>query len=83
MNKDEMMMKLSSSQFCMWELHMYLDTHPMDSQAMSLYRRYENKTKQLKDDYEKMYGPLTYGSVEDLNDWTKGPWPWEVQGGMA
>ena len=83
MNREELMRKLSASQFAMWELHMYLDTHPTDKEAMSLYRKYENKTKQLREDYESMYGPISYSSSETAADWLKSPWPWDVQGGMS
>ena len=81
MNKEELMRKLSSAQFVMWELHMYLDTHPTDSQAMSLYRKYEKKRNELKKEYEDQYGPITFSASDMAAEWLESPWPWEAQGG--
>ena len=81
MSRQEMLRKLSSVSFAMFDLHLYLDTHPRDSKAMSLYNRYEQRMIQIKSDFEKLYGPLTFSSAENAADWLKSPWPWDVQGG--
>lgn len=83
MNREELMKRLSASQFAMWELHIYLDTHPSDTQAMSLYRKYETRTKELKKEYEDKYGPLTFSSGKMAAEWLANPWPWEAQGGIG
>ncbi|MEG1436957.1 MAG: spore coat protein CotJB [Oscillospiraceae bacterium] len=83
MNREELMRRLSAAQFAMWELHMYLDTHPSDKQAMSLYRKYEIKTRELMKEYEEKYGPLTFSSGKMAAEWLQNPWPWEAQGGMG
>ena len=36
---------LSAVQFAMWELRLYLDTHPEDIGALKLYNKYEDKYK--------------------------------------
>lgn len=83
MSREELMRKLSASQFAMWELHMYLDTHPSDNQAMTLYRKYEAKTNELKRQFEEQFGPLTFNAGKMAADWLKDPWPWEAQGGIG
>lgn len=77
MNKDKLLRRLSSMKFAMWEIHLYMDTHPDDMQARSMYKEYKSKYDALAEEFEKMYGPLTLdGSNSD--DWLKDPWPWDV-----
>lgn len=82
MSRQELLRKLSAAQFAMWELHLYLDTHPTDSQAMSLFRKYEKRATELKKEYENRFGPLTFRAGEKAAQWLEEPWPWETQGGI-
>lgn len=34
--REKLLLRLSSAQFARWELHMYLDTHPNDMQAIAM-----------------------------------------------
>ena len=61
---------LSAVQFAMWELHLYLDTHPEDIGDLK-----------LKDEYEAKYGPLYSNSGSPGVHWLKNPWPWDYEGG--
>ena len=81
MSKEERLLRqLSATQFALWELHLYLDTHPSDMDALRLHEQYEDKLKKLKDEYESNYGPLTSCEGEGV-EWLKNPWPWDVRGG--
>ncbi len=72
---------LSAAQFAMWEMHLYLDTHPEDISALRLYSKYEDKYKMLKREYEAKYGTL-YGNTGTPGvNWLKNPWPWDYEGG--
>lgn len=72
---------LSAVQFAMWELRLYLDTHPEDIGALKLYNKYEDKYYLLKDEYEKKYGPLMGTDGTPGIKWLKNPWPWDYEGG--
>ena len=78
--KKKLLNKLSAAQFAAWELHVYLDTHPCDTSANEMYRKYANETQMLKNEYEKKYGPLTPSSSNE-SDWLCDPWPWDIEGG--
>lgn len=81
MNRREKLLRsLSSVQFALWELHLYLDTHPSDMEAAAMHAQYEKKYAQLLCEYEEAYGPLTPIVGEGV-EWLKNPWPWEAQGG--
>ena len=43
MNKTELIKKLSAAEFALWDLHLYLDTHPGDLAAVGLYNKYYKK----------------------------------------
>lgn len=76
--KEKLIKRLSSVQFSLWELHLYLDTHPMDTSALMCHKKYTIMAKELTDQYEKTYGPLTPMTGQGEN-WTKQPWPWELE----
>ncbi len=78
--REKLLRQLSSVQFALWELHLYLDTHPSDLEAVSLHEQYETKLKKLIRDYEEAYGPLTT-AVGEGAAWLNDPWPWEAERG--
>lgn len=65
-----------AANFALWELHLYLDTHPCDQKAKELFKSYAEKTEHLKNEYERMYGPISANSAYGKK-WTKEPWPWQ------
>lgn len=71
--------QLSAAQFAMWEMQLYLDTHPRDAQAKAMHHRYSKKTSMLKREFEEHYGPLTTDSGTG-EEWIKNPWPWDLEG---
>ena len=79
-NREKLLRTLSSVQFALWELHLYLNTHPNDLSALAMHEKYSHKFAQLRDEFEESYGPLSPKSGEGI-EWLKNPWPWDVGGG--
>ena len=77
MTREEMAMKIKEYQFAITDIALYLDTHPEDEKALCLHRNYCKKAKELKDMYQKMYGPLTINYPCKKWRWLEQPWPWE------
>ena len=75
--REEMMMQIRELDFAIVELGLYLDTHPDDQKALCLHREYAKKLKDLKDKYQKVYGPLTNHYPCNKWRWLEEPWPWE------
>lgn len=73
----EMMMKLRAYNFSIVELALYLDTHPDDEKALCLHREYAKKARELADQYQRMFGPLTINYPCRKWRWLEEPWPWE------
>lgn len=73
----EVMQEIRCCEFAITELALYLDTHPEDEKALCLHRKYCKRAKELKDKYQKVYGPLTINYPCNKWRWLEEPWPWE------
>ena len=73
----QMMDQIRSYEFGIVELALYLDTHPEDQKALCLHKKYCKDVKELKDKYQKVYGPLTINYPCNKWRWLEEPWPWE------
>ena len=73
----EMIEQIKCLNFAVIELALYLDTHPEDQRALCLHREYTNNLKNLKDMYQKIYGPLSIYYPCNKWRWLEEPWPWE------
>ena len=76
MRRQEMIDQIKSLDFAIIELGLYLDTHPDDQRALCMHREYCKQAKDLKDKYQKMYGPLTIFCPCNKWRWLEEPWPW-------
>lgn len=75
--KEEMLQQIRCYDFAINELALYLDTHPDDEKALCLHRKYTKQARDLKDKYQKVYGPLTIHYPCNKWRWLEEPWPWE------
>ena len=75
--RKEMLMQIQEYDFAINELSLYLDTHPNDRNAIYLHKDYCRIAKDLKNQYQRMYGPLTIYYPCNKWRWIDEPWPWE------
>ena len=75
--REELLKKIKCLNFAIIELGLYLDTHVNDTKALCLYREYTNQLKNLKNEYQKIYGPLSIYFPCKKWRWIEEPWPWE------
>ena len=73
----EMIENIRCLDFAINELALYLDTHPDDEKALCLHRKYCKEAKELKDKYQKVFGPITINFPCNKWRWIEEPWPWE------
>lgn len=79
-NRDMLLKEIQQLSFRLYDLTLFLDTHPTEQCAIKDFNETLNKYKSMVRNFEKLYGPLTLKGVdEDAMEWkwTKGPWPWE------
>ena len=72
--RDEMLEQIKCRNFAIIELALYLNTHPDDDKALCLHRKYCKELKELKDKYQKVYGPLSIYFPCNKWRWLEEPW---------
>ncbi len=81
MERTKLLKKLQSYNFAAYDMLLYLDTHPDDKKAFALFHDLVEKTKMLKKEYEREFGPLSAYSAAKYSTftWLESPWPWEKE----
>ncbi len=73
----DMMKQIKCLNFAVVELAEYLDTHPDDRKALCLHKEYCNQLENIKDKYQRAFGPLSINCPCNKWRWLEEPWPWE------
>jgi spore coat protein JB len=76
--RQALMKKLAAAQFALFDLHLYLDTHPGDLHTLSLYKKFEARLLELRSEYENRFGSLSMLGAHGV-EWLRDPWPWETE----
>lgn len=92
-NQKELLKKITEISFMVNDLNLYLDTHPLDPNALTAYQDAMTQRKQFMKTYGENFEPLTLDCVcPDNNNktktstrymdqkhftWCDGPLPWE------
>ena len=79
MNERAMLLRqIQSVRFSMWELHIFLDTHPNHAEATQMMQEYQEKSEKLIKKFEEKFGPLNSATANiNMWEWITTPWPWE------
>ncbi len=79
--KSRLLYAIQMYDFYLYELQLYLDTHPTCRNALNAFRTYKMRREQAVAAYTSAYGPLTpiNSDCENVFEWAKGPWPWEKE----
>ncbi|WP_181348192.1 spore coat protein CotJB [Thalassobacillus sp. CUG 92003] len=78
---EDLLLEIQRADFVLVELTLYLDTHPYDQQALEQFNHCAHHSKQLKQQFEQLYGPLMqFGESYSAYpwQWSRGPWPWQI-----
>ena len=71
MNKKQFLLQLQAVNLIAVDLHLFLDTHPDNKEALNDYEKVSKQYQSLKQQYEQQFGPLvSFGyssSVEHYN----------------
>lgn len=75
--------EVMSIDFVAHELHLYLDTHPDDTEAFKMYKQFLRLSKEARRRYTEKYGPISCNDMLDDSSftWIRKPWPWQYMGG--
>ncbi len=77
--RTELLYRLQAADFAVYDLNLYLDTHPCCQRALALYKEKVKEAKALREEYESKYSPLTATSSPGKTpwQWIQNPWVWE------
>lgn len=78
-HKDQLLKDIGIVDFILIELTLYLDTHPMDRNAMEYFNHYNRIRNQMEKEFSQKYYPLNTRMAESSKEWRWGatPLPWE------
>ena len=81
MNKSALLNKIQNYKFAVYDMLLYLDTHPKDKSAFKMYKDLVANLKKCMAEYESKFGPLTIISTAKFDEfcWDNSPWPWEKE----
>lgn len=79
-DREQLLQELTTLDFIALDMGLYLDTHPMDAQAIEEYNRVIKTADEVRMKYEELAGPLCSFRSINPNDknwvWKENPWPW-------
>lgn len=79
-NRDTILNRLTVLDFMAVDLHLYLDTHPDDTEVIEKYNSIVEQAEEVRYEYEKNFGPLCSfrsKSPDCSFKWIDCPWPWK------
>lgn len=80
-NQKHMLTAIMAETFAAVDMNLFLDTHPDEKRALADFFEIIERLENLKNQYEKKYGPLNSFSLTDGEQswrWIEEPWPWEI-----
>lgn len=76
--QEKMLKEIMALEFMGIDLNLYLNTHPYDGRALMVFINTAQRSKIIRDSYERMYGPITASASNSYPwPWINSPWPWE------
>lgn len=76
----EKLKEIMAADFAVWELSLFLDTHPEERKALEDHNKFVRISYQLKSEFESNYGPLRLDCISPFPyKYINSPWPWEIE----
>ncbi len=77
--KDKLFRAIQMYDFALYEIKLYLDTHPNCRKGLDYFHKYNDLKKAAEEEYVNLYGPIVSSQVKSRDRWTwvNEPWPWE------
>ena len=98
-DRNALLKQIGETSFTLDELRLYLDTHPLDENAMAAYSEHAARRRQLLQEYADRFEPLTCGCIcPETNGssetctkypgqkhwtWADGPIPWDTEANVC
>ncbi|MDR1665091.1 MAG: spore coat protein CotJB [Clostridiales bacterium] len=81
MEKEALLKQMTILDFMSVDLHLYLNTHPDDAEALKMYNDVIESAAAARSRYEEKCGPMTSFRRPGGYKWTweDCPWPWQEE----
>ena len=81
MTRSEALRRVQEADFVLYDLNLFLDTHPTHQMALDLFRQFQQEFAEAAADYESQFGPLVADDADTTQGWAwvQTPWPWEME----
>lgn len=77
--QEKLRRRIYATEFALWELHLFLDTHPNCCDAARKQEEYQARADDLRREYEEKYGPIGEMAANTSRwAWITDPWPWDA-----
>ena len=80
-NRRELMQMIRKLDFALYDLMLYLDTHPECREARALFAKYRSQRAEAVQEYVRRFGPIKalQTNTDQCWSWGEGPYPWEQE----
>ncbi len=80
-SRNELMRCIQQYDFALYDLMLYLDTHPDCRKAAALFDDYREKREKAVGEYVSRFGALCALQTDTAKRWSwgAGPYPWEQE----
>jgi spore coat protein JB len=78
-SRDELLERITALDFFIIDIALYLNTHPTDTRAITLYNNSVAQVNLLREEYTRLYGMLLANHTMSRVpwQWIDDPWPWQ------
>lgn len=79
MNQNQLLEWIQMLTLCAYDMQLYLDTHPHDSDALDYFNQCNELLTSATRTYEAKYGPMSVNRAAPFDrwSWVETPMPWE------
>jgi len=79
LDREALLRQITILDFMALDLHLYLNTHPDDNEALEMYNDCITNGDKARHQFEEDFGPLTAFRSDGQAGWTwnRCPWPWQ------
>ncbi|MBQ1813013.1 MAG: spore coat protein CotJB [Bacilli bacterium] len=76
--RQRLLLEIMENSFYAHELNLYLDNYTTDKEKIDLFNKYNDKSNNLINEYNKKYEPIILNDLKEVPwAWEESPWPWE------
>jgi spore coat protein JB len=79
-DKERLLKTIQAYDFSLYELNLYLDTHPNCQHGLAYFRKYLALKSKALEEYNRRFGSITAEQLEPNAttwEWSTTPFPWE------